>query len=281
MPSVPGTLDDHEFQTPDSDSGPRPTSPRRAFFPIVVMAIGLIAVVSGVYLYVRRSPEPSPPPAAAATAPAPTAPAPVVDDRPRYDLPPLDDSDPFMRDRLAELSGHSLLAAWSRGTGLARNLVGVLDSTSRGLTPSQHLRALRPGVGFRVIERGTRIVLDPRNYQRFTPLAEAAASIDAGAAAKVYAGIKPLLQMAYDELGNQEPIDRALERAVRQVLSAPVVEGDVPLQIGGAGIGYRFADPSLESLPAAQKQLIRMGPENQRRIQEQVRLFAAAAGIPH
>jgi len=279
MPSVPGILDDHEFQTPDAVSAPRAAGPRRAL-PIVIVAIVLIAVVGGLYVYLKRSPDPAQPPAAAA-APAPTAPAPVVDDTPRYDLPPLDDSDPFMRDRLAELSGDSLLAAWSRGTGLARNLVVVLDSTSRGRTPSPHLRALRPGVGFRVIERGDRIVLDPRNYQRFTPLAAAAASIDAGAAAKVYAGIKPLLQMAYNELGNQEPIDRALERAVRQVLSAPVVDGDVPLQIGGEGIGYGFADPSLESLPAAQKQLIRMGPENQRRIQEQVRLFAAAAGIPH
>jgi hypothetical protein len=280
MPSVPGMLDDHEFQTPDSVSAPRAASPRRAL-PIVVVAIVLLAVVGGLYVYLKRSPEPAQPPAAATNAPAPTSPAPIVDDPPRYDLPPLDDSDPFMRDRLAELSGHSLLAAWSRGTRLVRNLVVVLDNTSRGLNPSQHLRALRPGVGFRVIQRGDRIVLDPRNYQRFAPIAEAAASIDARAAAKVYAGIKPLLQMAYDELGNQEPIDRALERAVRQVLSAPVVDGDVPLQIGGEGIGYRFANPSLESLPGAQKQLVRMGPDNQRRIQEQVRLFATSAGIPH
>jgi hypothetical protein len=280
MPLVPGILDDHEFQTPDPVSAPRIDSPRRTL-PIVVVAVVLSAVVIGLYRYVNRSPERVPGEATAtAAAPAP-APGPVVDDTPRYDLPPLDDSDPFMRDRLADLSGHSLLAAWSRGTGLVRNLVVVLDNTARGLNPSPQLRALRPGVGFRVIERGDRIVLDPRNYQRFTPLAEAAVSIDAGAAAKVYAGIKPLLQMAYDELGNQEPIDRALERAVRQVLSAPVVDGDVPLQIGGEGIGYRFADPSLESLPAAQKQLIRMGPANQRRIQEQVRLFAASAGIPH
>jgi hypothetical protein len=246
----------------------------------VAAVVALLVVAGGLYWWLRRSPEPQQEQAAAsAPAATPAPPAAVADDTPRYDLPPLETSDEFMRDRVAELSDNALVARWARGMGLVRNLAVVLDNTSRGLNPSQHLRVLRPAGTFRVIERGNRIVADPRNYERFTPIADAVSSIDPAAAARVYRGIKPLLQLGYDELGNQEPIDSALARAVRQILDAPVLDGEVPLQIAGEGVGYRYANAAHESRPGAQKQLMRMGPANQRRIQEQVRRFAEAAAI--
>ena len=39
---------------------------------------------------------------------------------------------------------------------------------------------------------------------------------------------------------------------------------------------YEFADPNLESLPDAQKQLLRMGPENQARVVAKLREIGAA-----
>ena len=86
--------------------------------------------------------------------------------------------------------------------------------------------------------------------------------------------------MAYDELGNQESIDRAVERAIEGLLQVPVVDGDVRLEQSGEGIGYEYADPRLGALNAAQKQLLRMGPRNIRVIQQQLRGFASAAAIP-
>ena len=46
------------------------------------------------------------------------------------------------------------------------------------------------------------------------------------------------------------------------------------------GIGYGYADPKLEAMPAAQKQLLRMGPENARAVQAKLREIALALGIP-
>jgi hypothetical protein len=46
------------------------------------------------------------------------------------------------------------------------------------------------------------------------------------------------------------------------------------------GIGYRFEDANLESLTAAQKHLLRMGPRNVRIVQLKLRDIAAALGIP-
>ena len=46
------------------------------------------------------------------------------------------------------------------------------------------------------------------------------------------------------------------------------------------GTGYRYADPSLEGLTAAQRQLLRTGPRNVTKIQSALRQLAIALGIP-
>jgi hypothetical protein len=46
------------------------------------------------------------------------------------------------------------------------------------------------------------------------------------------------------------------------------------------GIGYAFEDPRLEGLTSAQKQLLRFGPENARRVQASLHRLALALGIP-
>jgi hypothetical protein len=58
----------------------------------------------------------------------------------------------------------------------------------------------------------------------------------------------------------------------------PVVDGDIALQ--PAGIGYAYADPRLETMSAAQKQLFRMGPDNVRAVQGKLREIASLLSIP-
>lgn len=274
---MPG-LSDYQFQAPGAGPGGSGGGSR---WPRGALIIGIVAVVAagGYVLYRRGGISPAPTqPAAAAKAPAPERP--LAEGAERYDLPPLEDSDEFVRQRLRPLSSHPLFVAWLRTNGLVRNFVVVVENTARGLTPSKHLRVLKPAGTFRVVKRGNQVLIDPRNYDRFSRIADLAASIDPGAAAKIYGGFKPLLQTAYDELGNQEPIDRAMERAIVGLLQAPVVDGDVRVQMAGEGIGYQFSDAKLEALTGAQKQLVRMGPRNMRVIQDRLRLFGLALGIP-
>jgi hypothetical protein len=58
----------------------------------------------------------------------------------------------------------------------------------------------------------------------------------------------------------------------------PIVDGQVRLL--PKGIGYRFADPNLERLTPAQKQLLRAGPRNVRIVQSALRQLAQALGVP-
>ena len=274
-------IDDIQFQPPHSGgagSGGGGSRITRAALIVAAVVVVAVVAVAGYLLYARRS-SPAGAPAPAATA-APQAAKPLADDAERIDLPALDASDALVRQRVGVLSSHPLVSAWLAGTGLARNFVVVVDNLSHGMTPSGHLRVLKPAGPFRVVMRGDRTVIDPRNYDRYSRIVGAAASIDPRTAARTYGTFKPLLQMAYDELGNQEPIDRGIERAIVPLLHVPAVDGDVRVQLTGEGIGYEYEDPMLASLTGAQKQLLRMGANNVRAIQQQLRLFALALGIP-
>jgi len=272
-------IDDIQYQPPRTGSsgseGGGSRIPRAA---LIVAVLVVVAAVAGYLMFARRS-SPAGAPAPANTAATP-AEKPLADDAERIDLPALEDSDALVRQRVGVLSSHPLVSAWLSGKGLARNFVVVIDNMSHGMTPSGHLRVLRPGGQFRVVMRGNQAVIDPRNYDRYSRIVGAAMSIDPRAAARTYGTFKPLLQTAYDELGNQEPIDRALERAIVPLLQVPAIDGDIRVQLAGEGIGYEYEDPKLETLTGAQKQLLRMGANNVRAIQQQLRLFALALGIP-
>jgi len=61
-------------------------------------------------------------------------------------------------------------------------------------------------------------------------------------------------------------------------MSTPVADGNVLVVYKGAL--NAFANPRLEDLTAAQKQLLRMGPRNARVIQGKLGEIAAVLGMP-
>ena len=272
-------FDDYEFQA--SSSGPSPYGGgSNVVRNAVIAALVIVGLGAAGYLIFARRTAPSTPPRSA-TAAAPRAPQQTAaDDVERIELPPLDDSDPLVRQRIGLLSSNPLVARWLQTKGLVRNFVVVVENISRGSNPSRHLTALKPPGTFRVMTRGNQTVIDPRSYDRYARIADASASVDASGAGRLYRSFKPLLQMAYDELGTQEPFDAAVQRALGGLLQVPAIDGDIRVEQNGEGIGYEYSDRRLEALTGAQKQLLRMGAKNIRIIQAQLRTFATAARIP-
>ena len=195
-------------------------------------------------------------------------------------VPPLDQSDPVVRELVRQLTSHPQVAAWLATDGLIRNFTVVMANTADGATPARHLRTLRPSAAFSVDMTAGGIVLDPRSYRRYDAIASAAGSVDARGAARIYATLKPRIAEAYKDLGHPDtPVDQALERAIVALLETPVVQGPIHLH-PVKGTNYAFDDPRLESLTDAQKQLLRTGPDNMRLIQGAFRSIALALGIP-
>lgn len=193
-------------------------------------------------------------------------------------LPPLDESDAWLRAETGNLSANPAFSRWLASGDLVRRLVASVDNVAEGDSPRAHLPFLAPREPFRVVTRGGRTVTDPRSFARWDALAEAVASLDAGRCAALYRRAKPLVDEAFRALGpGDESFDDRLARAIRGLLEAPVPGGDEELV--RPAVAWEYADPALESLDAAQKHLLRMGPANVRRIQAKLAELARALGI--
>jgi hypothetical protein len=244
-----------------------------------MVAAGLtVATAVGIYIATSRR---AAPPAATTTARTTNAASdrPLGYDPDRIDLPPLDQTDPLVRNLVKQISSHPSVAAWLASDRLIRNFVAVVANVAEGPSPAVHLRVLRPAAGFKVSERGARTVIDPRSYERYDALAAAAASIDPAGAARLYATLKPRLEEAHRDLGSNLSLDRTLEQAIVALLKTPAVADPIAVRPEG-GTGYAFTDPALEALTPAQKQLLRTGSVNMQKIQAALRSIALALGIP-
>jgi hypothetical protein len=275
MPELP---DDYELLKTDEPPGP---PPRARMTPGVWIAAVLFVAAAAVaaYLVYARRPAPAAPPAASTVQPAQPPSVPLGSDAERIAVPPLEASDPVVRELVRQITSHPRVAAWLATNGLIRNFTVVVANVAEGATPAGHLRVLRPESPFQVVERHSQLTIDPRSYERYDSLAAAAASIDPAGASRLYATLKPRIEEAYGELGVPgASFDRALEHAIVLLLQTPVVDG--PVRVEPKGIGYRFADPNLERLAPPQKQLLRTGPRNTRIIQSALRQIALALGIP-
>jgi hypothetical protein len=271
--------DDLDLYDSSSPTVPPPTSP--SFVP-ALLALGLVALAGGtaVWFYLHRAPA-TPAAVVAPAASTPAQPPAALGTQPEaIDIPPLDASDNVVRDLLHRLSGHPVVAAWAAGEGLLRHLAAAIENVAGGQVPSAHVQALRPSAPFRVTTDGGRTVIDPRSYARYDGIAEALDSINPEVAARLYSTVKPRLGDAVSELGEAPgSLDASLERAIVTVLQTPDVADPVVLVPKGA-TAYAFADQRLENLAPAQKQLLRMGPTNARRIKASLRRIAVALGIP-
>jgi hypothetical protein len=268
---------DVELVRPPDLLGGEPPPTRAALWWI---AAAVLAVATAVGIYLATARRTAPPAATMADRATPN----TASDRPlgynadRIDLPPLDQTDPLVRNLVKQISSHPSVAAWLTSDRLIRNFVAVVANVAEGPTPAVHLRVVRHAAGFKVSDRGGRTVIDPRSYERYDAIAAAAASIDPAGAARLYATLKPRLEEAHGDLGSNIPLDRTLEQAIVALLKTPVVADPIGVRPEG-GTGYAFTDPALEALTPAQKQLLRTGSANVQTIQASLRSIALALGI--
>lgn len=281
--------------------------PNRKRFPFVELLLAL-AVVVGLVLFWRYWQEDAPggttatdaPPAAAPSMPAapelpPTpdiprrgAQAPVADDdTPAASVPaPIPEQEPeppappaltpaqgneFLRRELAEAGTSSDLAAQLAAIEQPlETTAALIDGLSRGLILRKVFQASPPAPGFRVEQRGDLFYMDQANYDRYDSLALKVSALDAKRLADGFHALRPLYEGAYEKLGlDPGDFDNAVIRMLDLVLATPEIDG--PIALKPKSVVYVFADPALESLPAVQKQLLRMGPDNVRLIKGQAK----------
>ncbi|MEE3328988.1 MAG: DUF3014 domain-containing protein [Myxococcota bacterium] len=193
-------------------------------------------------------------------------------------LAELDQSDAEVRLVAYQLSSHRAWIDFLVGESLVRRFVAIVDNIAQGSIPTRLLFALRPDGAYRATRDGETLEVDPASWERYDTLGRVASEIDARATAAFFETWRPRIDQAYRELGYpDQTFSETLMAAFQELLAAPAVEG-LPALVP-EGLGYAYADPELENLSSAQKQLLRMGPENMERVQEKLREIARHLGF--
>jgi hypothetical protein len=260
---------------------------------ILITAAVLVLLLLGagiLYWYYTRPPATPPtieqPKTEAPSQPPPSAEVKVGEEKeappqPEVKIPALDQSDDFVRQMMKNLSPHGKLGEWLKIKNIIRVFVAAVDNIANGKSPRPQLGFLSPGQAFQVTEKGDRIYLDPKGYERFDIITDAIVSFSSSRTVQVYQKLKPLFQEAYRELGYpQKDFHATFIQAMKRILDTPIVEREVLLREEGKGLNYVFIDDGLENMSEVQKHLLRMGPKNTQKIQQKVREIALALGVP-
>ncbi|HEX9722676.1 MAG TPA: DUF3014 domain-containing protein [Vicinamibacteria bacterium] len=245
--------------------------------PIGILVVLLLLIGAGFYFFYWQRGEPEPEPAPVVEVPEPTE-TEIEETAPPVELPPLGESDAFLRELVAKLSSNPRLTAWLVNDNLIRRFTMIVDNIADGVSPRAHLLFLEPEEEFRVIERAESLYIDPASYSRYDAVGEVFASLDAEGSAELYRMVKPLIDEAYAEVGRPDrSFDQTLALAMRDLLETPVPEDSV--EVVPRIKTYALANPRLESLTDAQKHFFRMGPDNVLRIQVKLRELAPKLGV--
>jgi len=187
----------------------------------------------------------------------------------------LNSSDEPLRELLQDCSSHPEFARWLESKDLIRRGVAIVNNIADGVHPAAHLEFLLPTGKYSVIKRNGKIVVDPLSYIRYQPAVMTFVSIETEKVVEYYRQLQPVIEEAYKELGYPgKGFNEVLEQALAVLLETPILEGDIYLEEKVRT--YAFADPRLESLDDVRKLLLRMGPENTRKIREKLREIATA-----
>lgn len=230
--------------------------------PIVIVA----SAVGGAYYYFHsrqhkvepqaRNVMPPPPPA----EPAIQHPIPATSNDVQP-LPPLNESDPLLRDALANLFGDVSVKKMLIPEDIVRRIVVTVDNLPRQklAVEKRPIKALTGQTKTNVA--ADVVTLSDDNYARYAPYIALLRSMDTQALADLYVRFYPLFQQSYEDLGYPDQYfnDRLVD-TIDNLLATPEVSA--PVALVQPKVFYEFADAKLEALPAGQKVLIRMGREN-------------------
>ena len=257
--------------TPGTGDTPRTSLRPPSRGPWVVAAIVLLALVGGIWWYLR----PATLPPLAETAPQRTPTAAATPETPSGP----DVGGDRMRALLEAVSPNPLYRRLSSQEDVVRRWAIVTDNVAEGVSPRKQLHLLAPRHPFTAEKRGGTTVISAASYARYDALADAVASVDAGAAAAAYRELHGMVERAYRALGYPDAsLDRVTTRALQRIAQAPIPAGDVAI-VDQGGV-FTYADPRLEALGPVEKHLVRMGPRNARIFQEKAREILGALGFP-
>lgn len=221
-----------------------------------------------------------------AEQPAVTAPDPVAASEPPLEpaaeaapLPTLDASDAGIRQELSGLTGWQDNAlALIVNEQLLRRFVTLVVNVAAGKVDHKSGPFL-PIKGRFTVSSNMPLTMTPESQARYNLYVEAITALDPQQCAALYRRFYPLLNNAYKELGEKGNFHALVLKAIQQLESTPDLTQAPALVPAEKGM-YKYVQPQLEALPAAQKQMLRSGWENTSKLKVWLRQLKSALLAP-
>jgi hypothetical protein len=190
-------------------------------------------------------------------------------------LPPLGESDEYLRLELSDLIADELFSLVTK-SNLVEKIVATIDNLPRDYL-AERMRPINiESEKFVVEAQGVLdgFILSEENYERYNTLIDALEVIDKGVLAEIYLRFYPLFQEAYQDLGYPDIYfnDRLID-VIDHLLETPEVND--PIILHTPNNLYEYVHPEIESLSSGQKLLIRMGKRHTARVKQFLRELRA------
>ena len=265
----------------------------KSLVPYVVIAVVLIVVIGAVLFWPADKPvEPEPPVEVPVTTIPEVAPLPLPEEQPMAPEPeempepeiepepipepePLDTSDGAVKTELLKLSDYGELPRLLVNDDLLQRFVITTNNLADEELPANHQVLKKPEQTFRTFQQADKEWIDPASYKRYTPYVDVLESLDPQSLEQLYQEYKPAINKIFAEISSPgQDFDDTLLDAIDLLLDTPEVP--VPVEVYTDSVMFKFKDQRLEALASPQKQLLRTGPENMRRIKAKLRELKTA-----
>ncbi len=183
---------------------------------------------------------------------------------------PLDTSDGTVKTKLLALTDYDAFARLLIDEALLQRFVIMTNSLADETLAANNRVLTAPDKPFRTFRQAEKEWIDPASYKRYAPYVEVFESLETESLMQLYQEYKPAIDEIFAEIGSpRDSFDEKLKTAIDVLLDTPEVP--MPVEVYTDSVMYKFADSNLEKLAAPQKQLLRTGPENMRRIKAKLR----------
>ncbi|WP_299493317.1 DUF3014 domain-containing protein [uncultured Shewanella sp.] len=185
-------------------------------------------------------------------------------------LPALNNSDQFAYQKAIEIADGMTIQPILNDKNLVRQFVVFVDNLSEGELARNASPIKGPTEKFTVSDVSNKTYIDPDSYHRYDIYADFLSGLNDQQLIVTYKQMSPLFSEALAELGyNDTQFDDRMLKAIDLLLATPII--NAPIEVNGVSVNYKFVDPKLEALAGPQKLLIRMGPDNARKVKAALR----------
>lgn len=274
-------------QPDDSAAHEHVTANRRSRLGIGLSLVGM-ALLIGALIWGFTVDKPAPSADMPPSAPVSEAPAAITSQsaedtiesvvlpEPEPDLPPVTAPEPTIElslaeantqlaERLSELQIAPIDEQFASKPNAIERSVAITDILRQGEVPYKLLPVARPKQKFPFADNGLAVTMDPAGFARYDGLTNTLSKLDVNTTITLFREYQSTIEQAWQALGYA---DKSVEPALLEVLELIMLTPDIQLdaRLLRDEANWVYEDESLEKLPALQKQIMRMGPENAERL---------------